>query len=140
MTRFGPKAGPTENEVKAAWAPNDRTVIIIVDPSSPNILDFSTGQAVEQLLRRTFFVELQSRYGNKFFVRDEVYLHLISVPLVRHVQVKLYMLSAASMIYAGPQQPTTVICWFTQACCNISCMHKNASSITLLSMSNHISL
>lgn len=72
MTRFGPKAGPTENEVKAAWAPNDRTVIIIVDPSSPNILDFNTGQAVEQLLRRTFFVELQSRYGNKFFVRDEV--------------------------------------------------------------------
>lgn len=71
LTRFGPKAGPTENEVKAAWAPNDRTVIVIVDPSSPNILDFSTGQAVEQLLRRTFFVELQSRYGNKFFVRDE---------------------------------------------------------------------
>ena len=79
MTRFGPKAGPTENEVKAAWAPNDRTVIVIVDPSSPNILDFSTGQAVEQLLRRTFFVELQSRYGNKFFVRDEVDRHSTSV-------------------------------------------------------------
>ena len=72
LTRFGPRAGPTENEVKSAWAPDGRTVIIIVDPSSPNILDFSTGQAVEQLLRRTFFVELQSRYGNKFFVRDEV--------------------------------------------------------------------
>ncbi len=122
LTRFGPKAGPTENEVKAAWAPNDRTVIIIVDPSSPNILDFNTGQAVEQLLRRTFFVELQSRYGNKFFVRDEVYLHPIFVPLVRHVQVKLYMLSSASMIYAGPQQPTNVMCWFTQPCCNISCL------------------
>lgn len=72
LTRYGPQAGPTGNEVKAAWAPNDRTVIIIVDPSSPNILAFNTGQAVEQLLRRTFFIELQSRYGNKFFVRDEV--------------------------------------------------------------------
>ena len=72
LTRYGPQAGPTESEVKAAWAPNDKTVIIIVDPSSPNILAFNTGQAVEQLLRRTFFIELQSRYGNKFFVRDEV--------------------------------------------------------------------
>lgn len=72
LTRFGPQAGPTGNEVKAAWAPNDRTVIVIVDPSSPNILAFNTGQAVEQLLRRAFFIELQSRYGNKFFVRDEV--------------------------------------------------------------------
>ncbi|KAL3138682.1 hypothetical protein ABBQ32_006437 [Trebouxia sp. C0010 RCD-2024] len=71
LTRYGPQAGPTGNEVKAAWAPNDKTVIIIVDPSSPNILAFNTGQAVEQLLRRTFFIELQSRYGNKFFVRDE---------------------------------------------------------------------
>lgn len=103
LTRFGPKAGPTENEVKAAWAPDDRTVIIIVDPSSPNILDFNTGQAVEQLLRRTFFVELQSRYGNVFFVRDEVYLHSITVFLVRHVQVKLHILSSASIFYAGPQ-------------------------------------
>ena len=117
MTRFGPKAGPTENEVKAAWAPNDRTVIIIVDPSSPNILDFNTGQAVEQLLRRTFFVELQSRYGNKFFVRDEVHLHP-----VRHVQVKLHILCSASMFFARPQQSTTVMCWVTQPCCNIICL------------------
>ena len=73
LTRYGPQAGPTGNEVKAAWAPNDKTVIIIVDPSSPNILAFNTGHAVEQLLRRTFFIELQSRYGNKFFVRDEVW-------------------------------------------------------------------
>ena len=78
LTRFGPQAGPTGTEVKAAWAPDDRTVIIIVDPSSPNILAFNTGQAVEQLLRRTFFIELQSRYGNKFYVRDEV-LHLQTV-------------------------------------------------------------
>ena len=77
LTRFGPQAGPTGREVKAAWAPNDRTVIIIVDPSSPNILEFNTGKAVEELLRRTFFIELQSRYGNKFFVRDEVRLHAL---------------------------------------------------------------
>ena len=122
MTRFGPKAGPTQNEVKAAWAPNDRTVIIIVDPSSPNILDFSTGQAVEQLLRRTFFVELQSRYGNKFFVRDEVHLHPISVPHVRHVQVKMHILCSASIFFARPQQSTTVMCWVIHACCNTSCL------------------
>ena len=54
------------------WGLDDRTTIIIVDPTSPNILAFNTGRSVEQLLSRSFFIELQSRYGNKFFVRDEV--------------------------------------------------------------------
>lgn len=72
LTRFGPQAGPTGKEVKDVWGLDDRTTIIIVDPTSPNILAFNTGRSVEQLLSRSFFIELQSRYGNKFFVRDEV--------------------------------------------------------------------
>ena len=30
------------------------------------------GDSIGSLLPRGFFIELQSRYGNKFFVRDEV--------------------------------------------------------------------
>ena len=30
------------------------------------------GNEVTQLLKRGFFIELQSRYGNIFYVRDEV--------------------------------------------------------------------
>ena len=71
LTRFGPQAGPTGKEVKDVWGLDDRTTIIIVDPTSPNVLAFNTGRSVEQLLSRSFFIELQSRYGNKFFVRDE---------------------------------------------------------------------
>lgn len=72
LTRFGPQAGPTGKEVKDVWGLDDKTTIVIVDPTSPNILAFNTGRSVEQLLSRSFFIELQSRYGNKFFVRDEV--------------------------------------------------------------------
>lgn len=78
LTRFGPNAGPTGREVKEAWALDDKTTIVIVDPSSPNILAFNTGEGVERLLSRSFFIELQSRYGNKFFVRDEVKSTLLS--------------------------------------------------------------
>lgn len=72
LTRFGPQAGPTGKEVKDVWGLDDKTTIVIVDPTSPNILAFNTGRSVEQMLSRSFFIELQSRYGNKFFVRDEV--------------------------------------------------------------------
>eukprot|EP00192_Tetraselmis_astigmatica_P013454 CAMPEP_0117650794 /NCGR_PEP_ID=MMETSP0804-20121206/1730_1 /TAXON_ID=1074897 /ORGANISM="Tetraselmis astigmatica, Strain CCMP880" /LENGTH=320 /DNA_ID=CAMNT_0005456691 /DNA_START=189 /DNA_END=1152 /DNA_ORIENTATION=+ len=70
LTKFAGAAHPTGNEVREAWKPDDMTVIVLVDPSSPNILNFNTGSSVQQLLARPFFTELQSRFGNQFFVRD----------------------------------------------------------------------
>jgi hypothetical protein len=44
-----------------------------VDPSSPNILNIPfVGDNVLAKLRRPFWTELQSRYGNLFFVREQV--------------------------------------------------------------------
>ena len=37
-----------------------------------SFLQFRSGAAVQARLARPFFVELQSRYGNLFFVREEV--------------------------------------------------------------------
>ena len=59
-------------QIRAAWGTDPRTVLVFVDPSSPNILQFRSGVAVQARLARPFFVELQSRYGNLFFVREEV--------------------------------------------------------------------
>ena len=59
-----------------AWKPNDKTVIVAFDPSSPNIVAFRyIGDDVQAKLKRAFWVELQSRFGNLFFVRQEVYLY-----------------------------------------------------------------
>ena len=59
-------------QIRAAWGTDPRTVLVFVDPTSPNILQFRSGADVQARLARPFFVELQSRYGNLFFVREEV--------------------------------------------------------------------
>lgn len=56
--------------VKDFWNLNDKSVLLVADSRGGNILNFNVGDAVYQLLPRTFWVELQTRYGNQFFVRD----------------------------------------------------------------------
>ena len=59
-------------QLRAAWQLDAQTALVVCDPTSPNILQFRAGRAVSQLLSRPFFVELQSRYGNLYYVREEV--------------------------------------------------------------------
>jgi len=56
--------------VKRFWDLDDRSVLLIADPRGGNLLNFSVGDAIYQLLPRTFWIELQTRYGNQFYVRD----------------------------------------------------------------------
>ncbi len=56
--------------VKEFWGLDDRSVLLIADPRGGNLLNFSVGDALYELLPRTFWIELQTRYGNQFFVRD----------------------------------------------------------------------
>lgn len=109
LTRPGPNAGPSEDEVRpftcslctdnilsgacrylidiavrlslidcvlpqirSAWQLDSKSSLVVVDPTSPNILQFRSGAEVNRILSRPFFVELQSRYGNLFYVREEV--------------------------------------------------------------------
>ena len=57
---------------RALWgAPDARTLVVVVDPSSPNILNLTyIGDDVLLKLRRPFLQEVQSRFGNIFNVRD----------------------------------------------------------------------
>lgn len=59
-------------QLRAAWQLDTKTALVVCDPTSPNILQFRAGREVNQLLARPFFVELQSRYGNLYYVREEV--------------------------------------------------------------------
>ncbi len=56
--------------VKDFWQLDDRSVMLVADPRGGNLLNFSVGDALYDLLPRTFWIELQTRYGNQFFVRE----------------------------------------------------------------------
>ncbi len=57
--------------VREFWGLDDKSVLLVADSRGGNILNFNVGDAVYQLLSRTFWVELQTRYGNLYFVREE---------------------------------------------------------------------
>lgn len=67
LTQFDRTPG---RAVKEFWGLDDRSVLLIADPRGGNLLNFSVGDALFELLPRTFWIELQTRYGNQFFVRE----------------------------------------------------------------------
>jgi energy-converting hydrogenase Eha subunit A len=58
------------NAVRDFWDLNDKSIVTIADPRGGNLLNFNVGLDVYEFLPRTFWVELQTRYGNQFYVRD----------------------------------------------------------------------
>lgn len=59
--------------VKDFWNLDDRSVMLVADSRGRNLLNFSVGDEVYPLLSRGFWIELQSRYGNQFYVREQGY-------------------------------------------------------------------
>ena len=56
--------------VKKYWDLDERSLLVIADPRGGNLLNFNVGDALYALMPRTFWVELQTRYGNQYYVRD----------------------------------------------------------------------
>jgi hypothetical protein len=67
LTQFDRTPG---SAVKEFWGLDEKSVLLVADARGGNILNFSVGDAVYSLLPRTFWVELQTRFGNQFFVRE----------------------------------------------------------------------
>jgi hypothetical protein len=57
--------------VKDFWSLDESSVMLVADGRGRNLLNFSVGDAVYPLLSRSFWIELQSRYGNQFYVREQ---------------------------------------------------------------------
>ncbi|WP_193194060.1 TPM domain-containing protein [Nostoc sp. MG11] len=53
------------------WSLDDKSILLVADSRGGNILSFSVGDAVYKLLPRTFWIELQTRFGNLYFVREQ---------------------------------------------------------------------
>lgn len=56
--------------VKNYWGLDDRSILLVADARGGNLLAFNVGDEVYDLLPRTFWVELQTRFGNLYFVRE----------------------------------------------------------------------
>ena len=52
------------------WGLDDKSILLVADGRGGNLLAFSVGDDVYQLLPRTFWIELQTRFGNLYFVRE----------------------------------------------------------------------
>ena len=67
LTQFDQTPG---RAVKDFWGLNKKSVMLVADPRGGNLLNFSVGDELYPLLPRTFWIELQTRFGNQFYVRD----------------------------------------------------------------------
>jgi len=56
--------------VKDYWQLDERSLLLVADERGGNLLNFNVGDALFALMPRTFWVELQSRYGNRYYVRE----------------------------------------------------------------------
>ena len=52
------------------WDLDDKSILLVADARGGNLLAFSIGDDVYELLPRTFWIELQTRFGNLYFVRE----------------------------------------------------------------------
>ncbi len=56
--------------VKEFWGLDESSLLLVADPRGGNLLNFNVGDAFFALMPRTWWVELQTRYGNQYYVRD----------------------------------------------------------------------
>ncbi len=56
--------------VRKFWDLDELSLLVVADPRGGNLLNFNVGDALYVLMPRTFWVELQTRYGNQYYVRD----------------------------------------------------------------------
>ena len=56
--------------IKEFWGLDERSLVLVADPRGGNLLNFNVGDALFALMPRTFWVELQTRYGNQYYVRE----------------------------------------------------------------------
>ncbi len=52
------------------WGLDDKSILLVADSRGGNLLSFSIGDDVYDLLPRTFWIELQARFGNMYYIRE----------------------------------------------------------------------
>lgn len=52
------------------WGLDDKSILLVADARGGNLLAFSIGDDVYELMPRTFWIEMQARFGNMYYIRD----------------------------------------------------------------------
>ena len=56
--------------VKEFWGLDESSLLLVADPRGGNLLNFNVGDAFFALMPRTYWVELQTRFGNQYYVKE----------------------------------------------------------------------
>ncbi len=56
--------------VRDFWGLDERSLLVVADPRGGNLLNFNVGDAFFSLMPRIFWVELQTRFGNQYYVKE----------------------------------------------------------------------
>ncbi len=56
--------------VKKFWGLDEKSILLVADGRGGNLLAFSIGDDVYELLPRNFWIELQTRFGNMYYTRE----------------------------------------------------------------------
>lgn len=56
--------------VKNYWGLDEKSLLVVADPRGGNLLNFNVGGDFYRIFPRTFWIELQTRFGNQYYVRD----------------------------------------------------------------------
>tara|TARA_Y100001968_G_scaffold321487_1_gene355957 strand:- start:1195 stop:1995 length:801 start_codon:yes stop_codon:yes gene_type:complete len=56
--------------LKSYWGLDERSLLVVADPRGGNLLNFNVGDAYFALMPRLFWVELQTRFGNQYYVKE----------------------------------------------------------------------
>ena len=56
--------------IREFWGLDERSLLLVADPRGGNLLNFNVGDAFFALMPRTYWVELQTRFGNQYYVKD----------------------------------------------------------------------
>jgi len=119
--------------VRDFWNLDERSLLLVADPRGGNLLNFNVGDALFALMPRTYWVELQTRFGNQYYVRDhgedgaivdalaavETCLERGGCQVVPGLPTEQWVLTLATSILGGlivgfaayPRQPGRMVEW-----------------------------
>jgi hypothetical protein len=67
LTQFDRTPG---RAVRDFWHLDDKSILLVADIRGGNILNFNVGDTIYKMMPRTFWIELQTRFGNMYYVRE----------------------------------------------------------------------